>query len=248
MWPTSNARELAVLRMLDVGRSNQQIGRALGVGLANISNIFCPQVIVIGGGVSAAGELLLEPAREVMGRRALAPGRDEVRVAAAALVRHLMAEGKKRPSIVIGFDARRNSRVFARDSAAVIASLGGHAIALEGPLPTPVLAFAVRHLRADAGVMVTASHNPPNDNGYKVYLGGDERGAQIVAPADAAIAAHIDRVAAGPVSTLPRSSGYETAAESVVEAYVEATAAVAPAPARTHQRARPVRQPRIAPA
>ncbi len=60
------------------------IGRALGVGLANISNIFCPQVIVIGGGVSAAGELLLEPAREVMRRRALAPGRDDVRIEAAA--------------------------------------------------------------------------------------------------------------------------------------------------------------------
>ena len=60
------------------------IGRALGVGLANIANIFCPQVIVIGGGVSAAGELLLEPAREVMRRRALRPGRDEVRVEAAA--------------------------------------------------------------------------------------------------------------------------------------------------------------------
>jgi glucokinase len=62
----------------------ETIGRALGVGLANIANIFCPQVIVIGGGVSAAGELLLEPAREVMGRRALAPGRDEARVKAAA--------------------------------------------------------------------------------------------------------------------------------------------------------------------
>jgi glucokinase len=60
------------------------MGRALGVGLANIVNIFCPQVIVIGGGVSEAGELLLGPAREVMQRRALRPGRDEVRVEAAA--------------------------------------------------------------------------------------------------------------------------------------------------------------------
>ena len=60
------------------------VGRALGVGLANIANIFCPQVIVIGGGVSGAGELLLGPAREVMARRALRPGRDEVRVEAAA--------------------------------------------------------------------------------------------------------------------------------------------------------------------
>jgi glucokinase len=62
----------------------ETIGRALGVGLANVANIFCPQAIVIGGGVSAAGDLLLEPAREVMRRRALAPGRDEARVEAAA--------------------------------------------------------------------------------------------------------------------------------------------------------------------
>ena len=66
-------------------------------------------------------------------------------------MRHLLDGGTPRPTIVIGFDARRNSRIFARDSAAVIASLGGHAIALEGPLPTPVLAFAVRRLGADAG-------------------------------------------------------------------------------------------------
>ena len=104
-----------------------------------------------------------------------------VRMAAAALLQHLRDQGKRRPSIVIGFDARRNSRVFARDTAAVIASLGGHAIALDGPLPTPVLAFAVRRLAADAGVMVTASHNPPQDNGYKVYL---EDGAQLIPPHD----------------------------------------------------------------
>ena len=94
-----------------------------------------------------------------------------------------------------------------------------------------MLAFAVRHLDADAGVMVTASHNPPNDNGYKVYLGGANEGAQIVSPADAEIAAHIERVAAGDAASLPRSGDYETAPESVVDAYVAATAAVAPAPA-----------------
>ena len=107
-----------------------------------------------------------------------------VRMAAEALVRHLLDNGTRRPSIVIGFDARHNSRVFARDSAAVIASLGGHAIALDGPLPTPVLAFAVRRLAADAGVMVTASHNPPQDNGYKVYLAD---GAQLIPPVDSDI-------------------------------------------------------------
>ncbi|MFJ4225546.1 phospho-sugar mutase [Microbacterium sp. NPDC089695] len=135
------------------------------------------------------------------------------------------------PTVVIGYDGRRNSRVFATDSAEIFAGAGLRAILLPRLLPTPVLAFAVRHLGADAGVMVTASHNPPNDNGYKVYLGGDDQGSQIVAPADAAIAAHIQRVAdAGDVSALPRSTAYELAGEEVVAAYVAATAAVSPAP------------------
>lgn len=136
------------------------------------------------------------------------------------------------PTVVIGYDGRRNSRVFAADSAELFAGAGLRAILLPRLLPTPVLAFAVRHLGADAGVMVTASHNPPNDNGYKVYLGGAHQGSQIVAPADAEIAAHIQQVAdAGDVSALPRSTQYETAGEEVVEAYIAATAAVAPAPA-----------------
>ncbi|WP_372967953.1 phospho-sugar mutase [Microbacterium sp.] len=144
---------------------------------------------------------------------------------------HERARGST-PTVVIGYDGRRNSRVFAADSAELFAGAGLRAILLPRLLPTPVLAFAVRHLGADAGVMVTASHNPPNDNGYKVYLGGPDQGSQIVAPADAEIAAHIQRVAdAGDVSALPRSTQYETAGEEVVEAYIAATAAVAPAPA-----------------
>lgn len=135
------------------------------------------------------------------------------------------------PTVVIGYDGRRNSRVFATDSAELFAGAGLRAILLPRLLPTPVLAFAVRHLGADAGVMVTASHNPPNDNGYKVYLGGADRGAQIVAPADAEIAAHIQRVAdAGDISALARSTAYETAGDDVVDAYIAATSAVAPAP------------------
>ncbi|MPS76373.1 MAG: phospho-sugar mutase [Microbacterium sp.] len=135
------------------------------------------------------------------------------------------------PTVVIGYDGRRDSRVFAQDSAELFAGAGLRAILLPRLLPTPVLAFAVRHLDAAAGVMVTASHNPPNDNGYKVYLGGADQGSQIVAPADAEIAAHIQRVAdAGDVRSLPRSTEYETAGEDVVEAYIAATAAVAPAP------------------
>ncbi|WP_211160384.1 MULTISPECIES: phospho-sugar mutase [Microbacterium] len=136
------------------------------------------------------------------------------------------------PTVVVGYDGRRNSDVFARDSAEIFAGAGLRAILLPRLLPTPVLAYAVRHLGAAAGVMVTASHNPPNDNGYKVYLGGPDDGSQIVAPADADIAAHIERIAEeGDISVLPRSLGYETASEAIVDGYITATAAVAPAPA-----------------
>ncbi len=139
--------------------------------------------------------------------------------------------GTATPTVVIGYDGRRNSRRFALDSAELFAGAGLRAILLPRLLPTPVLAFAVRHLAADAGVMVTASHNPPDDNGYKVYLGGADAGAQIVSPADAEIATHIARVAgAGDITTLPRSDAYEVASDDIVEAYVQATAAVAPAP------------------
>ncbi|HYI51811.1 MAG TPA: phospho-sugar mutase [Microbacterium sp.] len=148
----------------------------------------------------------------------------------AAFVRERAADTDRTPTVVVGYDGRRNSDVFARDSAELFAGAGLRAILLPRLLPTPVLAFAVRELGADAGVMVTASHNPPNDNGYKVYLGGADDGAQIVSPADAEIAAHIQRIAdAGDVGALPRSLGYERAPESLVEAYIAATAAVAPA-------------------
>ncbi len=153
--------------------------------------------------------------------------------AAAGLAAHLCARATagQTPAVVIGYDGRRNSDVFARDSAEIFAGAGLRAILLPRLLPTPVLAFAVRHLGAAAGVMVTASHNPPDDNGYKVYLGGSDDGAQIVPPADAEIAAQIDAVAAGDIRDLPRSTAYEIAPESVIDAYVAATAAVAPAPA-----------------
>jgi phosphomannomutase len=117
--------------------------------------------------------------------------------------------------------------VFARDTAELMAGAGVRAIVLPRMLPTPVLAFAVRYFEASAGVMVTASHNPPRDNGYKVYLGGRDGGAQIVSPVDgeihAAIVAAADTVS---VLELPRSSNYETADESVINAYVERTASL----------------------
>ncbi|MBG0827943.1 phospho-sugar mutase [Planomonospora sp. ID67723] len=123
--------------------------------------------------------------------------------------------------VVIGYDARHNSDVFARDTAAVLTGAGLQASLLPAPLPTPVLAFAVRHLGADAGVTVTASHNPPRDNGYKVYWGD---GSQIVPPIDAEISAAID--ATGPVSELPLGSPEDPAwtdlGEEIVAAYLDA--------------------------
>jgi len=149
--------------------------------------------------------------------------------AAAGLGRFLVDTGRDR-SVVIGYDGRVNSDVFARDSAEVMRGLGLEVTLLPSALPTPVLAFAVRHLGAGAGVMVTASHNPPRDNGYKVYLGGEDDGSQIVPPVDGEIAAAIDAVAAGDVRDLVRATDYTVADAALVQAYVDATAATVPAP------------------
>jgi phosphomannomutase len=136
--------------------------------------------------------------------------------AAAGLTAYLKASTPE-PFVVVGFDARRNSDVFARDTAAVVVGAGGRAAILPSPLPTPVLAYAIRYLGADAGVMVTASHNPPEDNGYKVYLGD---GSQIVPPSDAGIAAQIARVAA--VADVPLADdGWETLGDDVLESYLD---------------------------
>jgi phosphomannomutase len=152
--------------------------------------------------------------------------------AAAGIAAYLLetAHGQA-PSVVIGYDGRKNSAIFARDTAELMAGAGVRAILLPRLLATPVLAFAVRHLDVSAGVMVTASHNPPHDNGYKVYLGGEDHGSQIVPPADAEIAARIQRIAAGSITDLLRSDAYEHAPESVIDAYVAATASVATASA-----------------
>ncbi len=148
--------------------------------------------------------------------------------AAAGLARFLIDTGRDR-SVVIGYDGRVNSDVFARDSAEVMRGLGLDVTLLPSALPTPVLAFAVRHLGVGAGVMVTASHNPPRDNGYKVYLGGDDDGSQIVPPVDGSIAAAI--AAVGSVAELARATDYTVAGSELVDAYVAATAAIVPAPA-----------------
>ena len=147
----------------------------------------------------------------------------------AAFLAETVGEGFR---VVIGCDARYKSAEFAADTAAVVTAAGGVAIQLPEQLPTPLLAFALSHLEADSGVMVTASHNPPADNGYKVYLGkrplqaiGSEAdaeagaGAQIVSPADALIAEKIAAVES--VASAPRAeSGWEHLDESIVEDYL----------------------------
>ncbi|MEV7266580.1 phospho-sugar mutase [Micromonospora aurantiaca] len=148
--------------------------------------------------------------------------------AAAGLVGWLAAQGGEGP-LVIGYDARRGSRAFAERTAQVATGAGRPALLLPRPLPTPVLAFAVRQLGAVAGVMVTASHNPPQDNGYKVYLGaqlGGElgAGAQIVPPADAGIEAAIRAV--GPLAAVPLGPAGQVLGDDMVTAYVEQAAAV----------------------
>jgi phosphomannomutase len=130
----------------------------------------------------------------------------------AAYLRSTVSTG----AVVVGYDARHQSDVFARDTVAVMTAAGLRAILLPRPLPTPLLAFAVLHLGCVAGVMVTASHNPPRDNGYKVYLGD---GSQIVPPADKEISADIDVV--GAAADVPRTGGSTTADESLVEAYLD---------------------------
>ena len=149
--------------------------------------------------------------------------------AAAGLAAYLLGR-EPHPTVVVGYDGRHNSSVFARDTAELMQGAGVRVTLLPRALPTPVLAFAVRHLDASAGVMVTASHNPARDNGYKVYLGGADAGSQIVPPSDAGIAAEIARIAAGSITALPRSSEFATAPESVVAEYVRRTAALSSSP------------------
>ena len=108
--------------------------------------------------------------------------------------------------IVIGYDGRRNSDVFARDAAAIAAAKGAQAILLEGVVPTPVLAHAVLRHGCDAGIMITASHNPPQDNGYKVYW---HDGAQIIPPHDRKIEQTRHRI-----GLLPQDYGYDIASSA----------------------------------
>ena len=153
---------------------------------------------------------------------------------AAAGVGHFLLERQATASdvsVVIGYDARTLSDVFARDTAEILSGMGIRALLCDTRVPTPVLAFAVRHLNADAGIMVTASHNPPADNGYKVYLGGEDCGSQIIPPADSDIHSHImashDQVAAN--AMVRSESLIDVVGNDVIDAYIEQTATLLPA-------------------
>ncbi len=129
--------------------------------------------------------------------------------------------------VVVGYDARKNSAVFAKDTAEVLSGYGIDVLLTPHEVPTPIVAFAVRHLNCDAGVMITASHNPPQDNGYKVYFGGSDEGSQIMPPVDSAIEAEITTVAAAlSFDQIPRSTGSVlTTPDNLVPDYLAETVA-----------------------
>lgn len=173
-------------------------------------------------------------------RGAMGPGSNRMNLAvvsraARGLADYLVAEiggagTPEAPVVVIGHDARHNSRAFAEASAQIMTAAGLRVHLTDGHCATPLIAYATRALSADCGIVVTASHNPPADNGYKVYLGGrasepDGRGVQIVPPADARIAAAI--AAVGAVRDIPRAAdGWLVLGTDVREAYLEAICAL----------------------
>ena len=138
--------------------------------------------------------------------------------AASGLAQYLVQQGSSGQKVVIGFDARYNSDVFADDTARVMSGAGLEPIIFSHVVPTPVLAFTIRHLGACAGVMVTASHNPPQDNGYKVYLGD---GRQIVSPVDEQISSLIKTVS--DVRKIPQGDAGNNVSEKVVNTYTALT-------------------------
>ncbi len=149
-----------------------------------------------------------------------------VRAATAAVAGWLAGTGTAGSGVVVGCDARHRSAEFAEEAAGVLAGAGITVHMLPRPGPTPLLAFAVRHLRAAAGVMITASHNPAADNGYKLYLSD---GAQVIPPADAEIEKRIADL--GPLTQIPvapASSPLITRhGDEVAQAYLAAVVAVA---------------------
>ena len=150
---------------------------------------------------------------------------------AAGIVAYM--EERNLTSVVIGRDARYGSEDYTFETAEIMSGAGMKVFVLPRPLPTPVLAFATNELGCDVGIMVTASHNPPQDNGYKVYLGGtvdgiEYRGSQIVSPTDVSIARKIDTITS--LKELPRGKVWTVLGEEIIEKYIECTASLATTP------------------
>jgi phosphomannomutase len=151
---------------------------------------------------------------------------------AAAGIAHYMKE-RGMSKVVVGRDARYGSEDFAQETAEIMSGAGMDVYILPRPLPTPVLAFATEYLKCDIGIMVTASHNPPQDNGYKVYIGPTADGinyasSQIINPTDGFMASDIDAVTS--LKSLPRGKNWTVLGEEVITEYVKRTSALAPRP------------------
>ncbi len=150
----------------------------------------------------------------------------------AAGIAHYMKE-RGMTKVVVGRDARYGSEDFTQETAEIMSGAGMDVYILPRPLPTPVLAFATEHLKCDIGIMVTASHNPPEDNGYKVYVGPTADGinyasSQIISPTDGYMARDIDAVTS--LKSLPRGKNWTVLGEEVITEYVKRTSALAPRP------------------
>ena len=151
--------------------------------------------------------------------------------AAAGIASYMKKRGMTK--VVVGRDARYGSEDYTFETAEIMSGAGMDVYILPRPLPTPVLAFATSYLACDIGIMVTASHNPPQDNGYKVYVGPEADGinytaSQIINPTDGFIAADIDAVTS--LKSLPRGTKWTILDEEVLNEYVKRTSALAPRP------------------
>lgn len=195
------------------------LANAMADGSAELEDLFAGRI-----GFGTAG------LRAEMGPGPMRMNSLVVRQTTAGLMKWL----EPNPFVVVGFDARNNSAKFASDAVGVVAALGGRAAIMPGPAPTPVLANAVLDLGASAGIMITASHNPAADNGYKLYLAD---GIQLVSPADQEIAEAIDQVVgeAAPVAWVPMPHpAVESLGEEVFGSHLDVAVGVlfaAPTPA-----------------
>ena len=150
---------------------------------------------------------------------------------AAGLASYMKQRGMKK--VVIGRDARHGSEEYTQESAEILSGAGMDVYILPRPLPTPVLAYATSALKCDIGIMVTASHNPPQDNGYKVYIGPQADGieyaaSQIINPTDGLIASEIGAITS--LKSLPRGNNWTVLGEEVISEYIQRTIKLAPRP------------------